>query len=70
MSVHWKPLPEGYKVPETDHNDEIFIKDIEKRPGTGKNICPHCGHRIRGIIDNHIKGPHHNRKKNPNENYK
>lgn len=59
MSVHWKPLPEGFKVPEADYTGRVYVGGSKGKAGRGKKKCGLCGYRIRGREDDHEKGYHH-----------
>lgn len=58
MAVHWKPLPDGVKIPEADYTGRTG-RQPQKPAGSGKPKCPHCHYRIRGSEDEHEKGQHH-----------
>jgi hypothetical protein len=63
MSVRWKPLPDGFKVPCAEDPNFHGGGTSEVSPGNGKKKCPICCYRIRGRENNHEKGYHHNNPK-------
>lgn len=59
MSVRWRPLQEGFRVPIADDPRRAGSSGPQKKHGTGKKKCPICRYKIRGREDNHEKGYHH-----------
>lgn len=61
MSVHWKPLPEGMVIKETDTQDRVYTHTTTNNL-VKRERCT-CGYKIRGKRDDHESGPHHQRPK-------